>query len=87
MIQSVVCYFDHVRLASAGCHHLLLARTAGFQRHHTTFLPGPHVLLSGVTRSLKNLLGSVVAGGAVLGAIVLAIGGISSFDPVARGRK
>jgi Photosystem II reaction centre X protein (PsbX) len=40
-----------------------------------------------VTPSLRNLLGSVAAGGAVLAAIFFAITTIASFDPVARGRK
>ena len=47
----------------------------------------PLVAEAAVTPSLRNLLGSVVAGGAVLGGIVFAISAISSFDPVARGRK
>ena len=40
-----------------------------------------------VTPSLRNLLGSVAAGGAVLAAIFFAVSAIASFDPVARGRK
>ncbi|KAM7257968.1 hypothetical protein ACFE04_013709 [Oxalis oulophora] len=35
--------------------------------------------------SLKNFLGSIVAGGVVLTAIIVAIIGVSNFDPVKRG--
>ena len=37
--------------------------------------------------SLKNLIGSLVAGGAVLAAIVGAVSAVSSFDPVARKNR
>ena len=35
-----------------------------------------------VTPSLKNLLNSVIAGGVVLGAIVVAVSAVSGFDPI-----
>lgn len=40
-----------------------------------------------VSPSLKNLLGSLVAGGVVLAGIVTAVSGVASFDPVARKDK
>ena len=40
----------------------------------------------GVSPSLKNLLLSVLAGGVVLGGIGIAVAGVSTFDPVKRGK-
>ena len=37
-----------------------------------------------VSPSLKNLLGSLIAGGVVLTGIVVAVSGVASFDPVNR---
>merc|ERR1719198_1436665 len=44
----------------------------------------PPEAMAEVTPSLKNLLGSVVAGGVVLGGIAVAVVGVSSFDKVNR---
>jgi hypothetical protein len=40
------------------------------------------ILQAAVTPSLKNLLNSVIAGGVVLGAIVVAVSAVSGFDPI-----
>lgn len=42
----------------------------------------PLVAEAAVTPSLKNLLSSVVAGGVVLGGIVIAVSAVSAFDPI-----
>ena len=47
-------------------------------------LSNPLIAEAAVTPSLKNTLLSIVAGGAVLGAIAAAVIGVSSFDKVSR---
>lgn len=64
-----------------------LALPAGVAAGMASIMAHPLAAEAAVTPSLKNLLGSVAAGGAVLAAIFFAITAIASFDPVARGRK
>merc|ERR1712146_503108 len=44
----------------------------------------PEAAHAEVTPSLKNLIGSVFAGGAVLGAIFIAVAAVSQFDSIER---
>ena len=65
-----------------------LALPAGVTAGIATMMAHPLAAeATSVTPSLRNLLGSVAAGGAVLAAIIFAVSTIASFDPVARGRK
>jgi hypothetical protein len=48
-------------------------------------MSSPLAAQAAVTPSLRNLIYSLVAGGAVLGAIAIAVTAVSSFDPVKRG--
>ncbi|KAK9806746.1 hypothetical protein WJX72_001131 [[Myrmecia] bisecta] len=52
-----------------------------------SLLASPLAAQAGTTPSLQNLLYSVVAGGAVLGAIALAITAVSNFDPLSRSGR
>jgi hypothetical protein len=47
-------------------------------------MTNPLIAEAAVTPSLKNLLTSVVAGGAVVGLIFGAVSAVSAFDPVKR---
>lgn len=58
------------------------ALVAGVTVGVATMMAHPLVAEAAVSPSLKNLLNSLVAGGLVLGAIALAITGVSNFDPV-----
>lgn len=49
-------------------------------------LASPLAAHAEVTPSLKNLLNSVIAGGVVVAAIVVAVTAVSGFDPVTRGK-
>lgn len=64
-----------------------LALPAGVTAGIATMMAHPLAVEAAVTPSLKNLLGSVAAGGAVLAAIFVAITTIANFDPLTRGRK
>ena len=63
-----------------------LALPVGVTAGLAAVLANPLVAEAGVTPSLKNLLFSVVAGATVLGLIAAAVTGVSSFDPLKRGR-
>lgn len=62
-----------------------LQLTAGLTAAAATNMLMPLAAAAEVTPSLKNFIYSLVAGGAVLGAIALAITAVSNFDPVKRG--
>ena len=50
-------------------------------------LASPLAAQAEVTPSLKNLVQSVIAGGVVLVAIIVAVTAVSGFDPVTRGKE
>lgn len=49
-------------------------------------LASPLAAQAEITPSLKNLVQSVIAGGVVLVAIIVAVTAVSGFDPVTRGK-
>lgn len=63
--------------------------TLGFGFHLVviTVVIQPAARGGGNDAAFFHCAGSLVAGGAVLGAIIFAVSTVSSFDPVARGRK
>jgi len=62
-----------------------LQTAAGVSAAAASSMLMPLAAAAEVTPSLKNFIYSLVAGGAVLGAIALAITAVSNFDPVKRG--
>lgn len=64
---------------------IALQLTAGLTAAATSSMLMPLAAAAEVTPSLRNFIYSLVAGGAVLGAIALAITAVSNFDPVKRG--
>jgi hypothetical protein len=71
--------------ASAQKQQVSMQVTAGLTAAAATQMLMPLAAAAEVTPSLKNFIYSLVAGGAVLGAIALAITAVSNFDPVKRG--
>ena len=63
---------------------LSLEIPAGVTAAAGAMLASPLAASAEVTPSLKNLINSVVAGGVVLVAIVVAVTAVSGFDPVTR---
>jgi VIT1/CCC1 family predicted Fe2+/Mn2+ transporter len=59
--------------------------TAGLAAAAASNMLMPLAAAAEVTPSLRNFIYSLVAGGAVLGGIALAITAVSNFDPVRRG--
>jgi hypothetical protein len=59
-------------------------RESGARPISSTSPPPPPCpfIQAAVTPSLKNLLNSVIAGGVVLTAIVVAVSAVSGFDPI-----
>ena len=69
---------------SAERKQLSLEIPAGVTAAAGAMLASPLAASAEVTPSLKNLINSVVAGGVVLVAIVVAVTAVSGFDPVTR---
>ncbi|KAG2494098.1 hypothetical protein HYH03_007737 [Edaphochlamys debaryana] len=61
------------------------ALAAGLTVAAASALTHPLIAEAAVTPSLKNFLGSLVAGGVVLAGIAVAITGVSQFDTTRRG--
>ena len=59
---------------------------AGVTAAAGAMLASPLAAHAEVTPSLKNLVQSVIAGGVVLVAIIVAVTAVSGFDPVTRGK-
>lgn len=73
---------SHTR--SAERKQFALEIPAGVTAAAGAMLASPLAASAEVTPSLKNLINSVVAGGVVLVAIVVAVTAVSGFDPITR---
>lgn len=76
--------FSNSSIHSAERKQLSLEIPAGVTAAAGAMLASPLAASAEVTPSLKNLINSVVAGGVVLVAIVVAVTAVSGFDPVTR---